>query len=152
MSCVFLAVEPLKRNPLHSFTGVLLVSLSDSSQTATQNGVIPDTISKVERFVRDGEYSNPLLGDFLALSSAIFYAFYVILLKVRVRRESRINMQLFFGFVGLFNILFLWPLGLVLHYTGVETFELPTGGKVIGGILVNVSGNATNLHRGTETP
>ena len=93
--------------------------------------------------MRDGEYSNPLLGDFFALSSAMFYAFYVTLLKVRIRRESRINMQLFFGFVGLFNILFLWPLGLILHYTGAETFELPSDSKAIGGILVNVSGNTT---------
>jgi len=124
-----------------SFSGVILVSLSDSSQSATRNevvSVIPDTISKVGRFIHDGEYSNPLLGDFLALLSAMFYAFYVILLKVRIRQESRINMQLFFGFVGLFNILFLWPLGLILHYTGAERFELPSDGKAIGSLLLNM--------------
>lgn len=126
----------------YSFSGVILVSLSDSSQTAAPDGAIPvisDTISRVRRFIHNEEYSNPLLGDLLALSSAVFYAFYVTLLKVRIRQESRINMQLFFGFVGLFNILFLWPLGLILHYTGAEPFELPSGGKAIGGILVNVS-------------
>jgi solute carrier family 35 protein F5 len=79
-----------------------------------------------------------VLGDCLALSSAVFYSLYVILLKVKIRQESRINMQLFFGFVGLFNILFLWPIGLVLHLTGVERFELPSGGSAIGGLLVNV--------------
>lgn len=52
-------------------------------------------------------------------------------------------MQLFFGFVGLFNILFLWPLGLILHFTGAETFELPSGSKAIGGLLVNVRGGTT---------
>lgn len=155
MSCAFLAFEPLTQHFCYSFTGVIIVSLSDSSQTVTRNdavSVILDTASKVGRFIHDGEYSNPLLGDFLALSSALFYAFYVILLKVKIRQESRINMQLFFGFVGLLSILFLWPLGLILHYTGAETFELPSDGKAIGGLLVNVSGNATNLHRGTETP
>lgn len=139
----------------YSFSGVLLVSLSDSSQTPTRNDVtpvIPDTTSKVGRFIRDGEYSNALFGDFLALSSAFFYAFYVILLKVRIRQESRINMQLFFGFVGLFCILFLWPLGLVLHYTGAETFELPSGSKAIGGLLVNVRENGRSPHRDAETP
>lgn len=114
--------------------------------------VVPETISKVRRSTHDGEYSSPLFGDLLALLSAVFYAFYVTLLKVRIRRESRINMQLFFGFVGFFNILFLWPIGLILHYTGAETFELPSDGKAIGGILVNVSRKATNLHRSAETP
>ena len=56
-------------------------------------------------------------------------------------------MQMFFGFVGVLNILFMWPLGLVLHFTGVETFELPSGSKAIGGLLVNVRGNATNLDK-----
>ena len=61
-------------------------------------------------------------------------------------------MQLFFGFVGLFNILFLWPLGLILHFTGGETFELPSGSKAIGGLLVNVRGNtATFYYESSET-
>jgi len=80
-----------------------------------------------------------LLGDCLALLSALFYAIYVILLKVRIRSESRIDMQLFFGFVGLFNILACWPIGVVLHFTGVERFELPTTGRAVAGLLVNVS-------------
>ncbi len=48
-------------------------------------------------------------------------------------------MQLFFGFVGLFNIIGCWPIGVVLHLAGVEKVELPTSGRVIGGLLVNVS-------------
>ena len=47
-------------------------------------------------------------------------------------------MQLFFGLVGLFNILFLWPLGVILHYTGAEPFEWPTDGNAIRGLLINV--------------
>lgn len=47
-------------------------------------------------------------------------------------------MQLFFGFVGLFNLLFMWPLGLILHFTGAETFELPSSSEALGGLLVNV--------------
>lgn len=30
------------------------------------------------------------------------------------------------GFVGLFNLLLLWPGFLLLHYTGLEAFELPS--------------------------
>ena len=113
--------------------------------------MISDTISTVRRSVYGEEYSNPPLGDFLALSSAMFYAFYVTLLKVRIRQESRINMQLFFGFVGLLNIVFLWPLGLILHFTGAETFELPSSGKATGGLLVNVGQVHTNMDDDAET-
>jgi len=48
-------------------------------------------------------------------------------------------MQLFFGFVGLFNILACWPIGVILHFTGVERFELPTTSRAVAGLLVNVS-------------
>jgi len=81
---------------------------------------------------------HSLLGDCLALFSALFYALYVTLLKVRIRSESRIDMQLFFGFVGLFNILACWPIGVILHFTGVERFERPGSGRAVAGLLVNV--------------
>jgi solute carrier family 35 protein F5 len=111
---------------------VLLVSISDSNSLVTSK---PQPIM-------DGpseHISHPLLGDMLALISAIFYALYVILLKVRIRAESRVDMQLFFGFVGLFNIILCWPIGIVLHLTGTETLELPTTMRIVSAILINVS-------------
>jgi solute carrier family 35 protein F5 len=73
----------------------------------------------------DRRPKNALLGDGLALLSAICYAVYVILLKVKIEDEERVDMQLFFGyvrslsllgarsshssFVGLFNTVFLLP-------------------------------------------
>ena len=48
-------------------------------------------------------------------------------------------MQLFFGFVGLFNIVVCWPIGIILHFTGVERFEVPGTSRVVVGLLVNVS-------------
>ncbi|KAG8704691.1 hypothetical protein FRC09_003381 [Ceratobasidium sp. 395] len=77
-------------------------------------------------------------GDLLALGSALFYALYVVLLKVRIGDESRINMQLFFGFVGVFNVLACWPIGIVLHLTGMEPFELPSSRKAWYAILLNM--------------
>lgn len=79
----------------------------------------------------------PLFGDFLALMSAFFYGCYTVLLKVRIQNESRINMSLFFGFVGLFNLLLLWPVFGLLHWTGVETFELPNDPRVVYMIVIN---------------
>lgn len=81
----------------------------------------------------------PVLGDFLAFLSAVFYALYVVFLKVQIREESRIDMQLFFGFVGLFNIFLSWPMGVVLHLVGIERFEIPHTRNAITIIVVNVS-------------
>ncbi|KAK4704168.1 solute carrier family 35, member F5, partial [Phenoliferia sp. Uapishka_3] len=79
----------------------------------------------------------PLLGDALALASALAYAFYVILLKVRIKNEARVSMTLFFGFVGLFNIFLIWPIGVILHFTRMEIWEWPHGGKLWLSIVIN---------------
>ncbi|KAI0271335.1 hypothetical protein BC834DRAFT_858956 [Gloeopeniophorella convolvens] len=122
-----------------SFGGVILVSLSDSSSASpvVEPSPVPTSDPPASFAPQSGHLS--LLGDSLALLSALFYAFYVILLKVRIRSESRIDMQLFFGFVGLFNILACWPIGVVLHLTGVETLELPTSRRAVAGLLVNMA-------------
>lgn len=129
-------------NQYSSFIGVILVSLSDNSSSDPAVSVPPpDTPIPIPPTVPERDYtpSSPLLGDALALLSALFYAIYVTLLKVRIGDESRIDMQLFFGFVGLFNIVVCWPVGLVLHLTGGEVFEWPEGGRMWGAILINVS-------------
>ncbi|KAJ2928962.1 hypothetical protein H1R20_g8261, partial [Candolleomyces eurysporus] len=117
-----------------SFIGVVLVSWSDSS---TKQPAGPASRPKTSQSTAHAP--RPALGDALALISALFYALYVILLKVRIKQESRIDMQLFFGFVGLFNILTCWPIGILLHTLGVEVFELPASRVVWAAVLVNMS-------------
>lgn len=111
---------------LLSFGGVVLVSLSDSSQD-------PGPYSMTRPF-----HLLPVMGDILALLSALLYAVYMIFLKVKIREESRIDMQLFFGYVGLFNIFLCWPIGLLLHIFGVERLELPSTGQALAAIVVNM--------------
>lgn len=91
--------------------------------------------------------TNPLLGDALALLSALAYAAYVLLLKVRIRNEARISMTLFFGFVGVFNILLIWPVGLFLDRIGVEEFELPHGKMLWASLLINAGITFVRLAR-----
>ena len=79
------------------------------------------------------------VGDGMALLSALSYACYTTLLKVRVGDESRVDMQQFFGFVGLFNTVFLWPGLLLLHATGIEPWEMPNDGRVWAIVLVNAA-------------
>ncbi|KAJ2328478.1 hypothetical protein GGH92_009854, partial [Coemansia sp. RSA 2673] len=77
------------------------------------------------------------LGDMLALLSAALYGCYTTLLKRRIGDESRLDTPLFFGAVGLANILLLWPGFILLHYSGIETFQLPRSGSMWLMIVVN---------------
>ena len=121
-----------------SFIGVILVSLSNSPP---KQPVHPDP----NALVLGETMSRITFGNILALLSALFYAMYVILLKVSIKAEYRIDMQLFFGFVGLFNIVGCWPVGLILHLTGAEIFELPHTKQAVYGILINVRSHRTCL-------
>jgi solute carrier family 35, member F5 len=112
---------------------VVLVSLSDSSE------VLNTTPSSGDSPINGALGRAPIVGDSLALLSAFVYAMYVTFLKVRVRAESRVDMQLFFGFVGLFNIFACLPVGILLHIIHVERLIIPSSKRVIAGILVNVS-------------
>lgn len=103
-----------------SFAGVVLVTRADSAQAGI------------------GAPANAPLGDALALLSAFFYAAYVSLLKVRIGSEERVSMPLFFGFVGAFNVLGMWPIGLLLHLTGTEVVQVPADGMTWAGIGVNM--------------
>ena len=85
----------------------------------------------------DNPPTNPLFGDFLALIGAFFYGCYTVLLKLRIQNESRINMPLFFGFVGILNVILLWPIFLVLHFTGLEQLQLPPNTTIWTMIAIN---------------
>ncbi|TDL28375.1 hypothetical protein BD410DRAFT_711487 [Rickenella mellea] len=122
-----------------SFVGVILVSVSDSSSKPVAEMPEVTAVPSVPEPSLPCHFINPVLGDSLALMSAVFYALYVILLKVKIKEESRIDMQLFFGFVGLFNVLLLWPIGLVLHLTGVEILEMPHGRRAWAAVLINMA-------------
>jgi len=77
------------------------------------------------------------IGDAMAFGSAIMYGIYTVVMKKRIGNEDRVKMPLFFGLVGLFNVVFLWPGFLILHFTGVEKFEFPPTGKIWIIVLLN---------------
>uniref|UniRef100_UPI00398E3C37 solute carrier family 35 member F5-like isoform X4 n=1 Tax=Pristiophorus japonicus TaxID=55135 RepID=UPI00398E3C37 len=94
------------------------------------------------------------LGSLWSLTGAVLYAVYIVMIKRKVDREDKLDIPMFFGdrrlrwrtggsvgprhqclplvivgsqgFVGLFNLLLLWPGFFLLHYTGFEAFEFPT--------------------------
>lgn len=117
-----------------SFIGIMLVTKSDVH--IPQNAHMPHGHEFKEPANRD-KTLEIFFGNMLALSGALFYGLYSTLLKRKVKDESRINMKIFFGFVGLFTLAFLWPTLIIFHKFGWETFILPTDPLVISIILVN---------------
>ena len=76
------------------------------------------------------------IGDILAVASAILYGIYIIFMKKRIGNEERVSMPLFFSYVGIFNMLFLWPGFFLLHFTKIETFQLPQTRRILAIVLV----------------
>ncbi|KAG5209834.1 EamA domain-containing protein [Trichophyton interdigitale] len=112
---------------LTSLFGIFLISRVDiSSSTDSKNGTFPNK--------PPGEV---ILGNFMAAFSAVLYGVYTTLMKRRVEDESRVDMRLFFGLVGVFASIILWPGFVVLHYTGLEPFALPPTKLVFLIVLVN---------------
>ncbi|KAK4127843.1 hypothetical protein N657DRAFT_565033 [Parathielavia appendiculata] len=112
---------------LASLAGVVLISSVDLSGANDDNrGSFPHKST-----------AQIAIGDAMAFFSAIVYGIYVTVMKRRVGNEDRVNMPLFFGLVGLFNVMLLWPGFFILHYTSIEPFELPPTGSVWAIIAVN---------------
>ncbi|KAI8886309.1 hypothetical protein K501DRAFT_321923 [Backusella circina FSU 941] len=105
-----------------SLIGVSLVSYSDNNDDMTASG---------------SSSFAPLIGDLLAMLGALFYGCYTTFLKLKIGNEDRIDMPLFFGFVGVFNVLLLWPIIPILNYTGLETFEIPMNATLWIVIILN---------------
>merc|ERR1719494_984943 len=51
-----------------------------------------------------------MLGDSMAILSAFIYGCYTTLMKCLVKDDSKLSTSLFFGLVGLCNVICLWPL------------------------------------------
>ncbi|XP_065369547.1 solute carrier family 35 member F5 [Calliphora vicina] len=81
-------------------------------------GVATITISDIQE-------ANFSRGALLALFSAFFYAAYLVFVKRKSDTEEKIDIPLFFGFVGLWNLLLMWPIFFILNFTKIEKFELP---------------------------
>ncbi len=106
---------------LASLAGIILISTVDLSRNFPHKS--------------QGEIA---VGDAMAFGSAIMYGLYTVVMKKRIGNEDRVNMPLFFGLVGLFNVIFLWPGFIILHLTGVEKFAFPPTGKIWTIVLVNI--------------
>lgn len=106
---------------LASLAGIILISSVDLSS--------PDNDENRGNFPHKTQ-ADIAVGDLMAFGSAIMYGLYAVVMKKRIGNEDRVNMPLFFGLVGLFNVIFLWPGFVILHLTGIEEFQLPPTGHI----------------------
>lgn len=114
---------------LASLAGIVLISTVDISGENDENrGSFPHKTPR-----------ELATGDSMAFLSAILYGFYAVLMKKRIGDESKVSMPLFFGLVGLFNVILLWPGLVILHFTGVETFQLPPTKRILTIVLANAA-------------
>ncbi|EDO17664.1 hypothetical protein Kpol_1004p39 [Vanderwaltozyma polyspora DSM 70294] len=121
---------------LISFIGILFVTHSDYYNYDYPPITKPHSLASLF----DGDSNSPfkiVFGNILALSGALLYSVYSILLKHKVQDETRLNMHIFFGFVGFFTLVLFWPIMLLLQYYNWETFELPSSKKVTIIIILN---------------
>ncbi|KAG5916154.1 hypothetical protein E4U61_003927 [Claviceps capensis] len=110
-----------------SLVGIVLISTVDLSGESDENrGSFPHKTP-----------SQIAIGDAMAFFSAIMYGLYVTVMKRRVGNEDKVDMRLFFGLVGTFNLLLLWPLFFILDWTSIEPFEMPPTAAVVTVIVVN---------------
>jgi solute carrier family 35 protein F5 len=117
-----------------SLIGIILISRVDLSKPDTGDATAAGNGGSSFPHKTPTEIA---IGDAMAAFSSIMYGVYTIVMKKQVGDESRVNMPLFFGLVGFFNLVLLWPGFFVLHWTGVETFSLPETQRVWTIILVN---------------
>lgn len=146
---------------LCSVLGIFLIyytELFGNNSDEDHRGDFPDKTSREKQ-----------VGAMLALLSAALYGYYSCLMKKNCVDETRINMLLFFGFVGLFStsctsqqaptyqaitdslplldVLMLWPIFFLLHHTNLEIFQLPPTPRVVVMVVSNsiISGTSDML-------
>lgn len=130
----FYSVERINRSKIYGiilcFSGVLIVTEVDSLSSDSSKPVSNSNLSI-------------LFGNSLALAGALIYGIYTILLKLSTMiknssLERNLNTHLFFALVGLSCLLFLWPIIILLHFTGAEIFALPNTRHILVLLLINI--------------
>ena len=71
------------------------------------------------------------------LTYAIFETFYKKFGTKKDDPASTLNGLRFLGYIGVHNLLWLWPPIIILHFTGVEPFEIPPSMELFGMLVLN---------------
>lgn len=128
--------------------GVMIVAYGDSSPS-NKDGAVGRGSTDAEK----SETDHRLLGNIIIGVGSILYGFYEVLYKwVACPPEGTsagrgiIFANTFGSFVGSFTILVLWIPLVILHFTGIETFEFPHG-RAAWMLMISVLANASEQNK-----
>lgn len=94
-----------------TFVGVIVNNLPSTSKDSP-------VLSALEK--------NRNWGNILALFGAICYAIFLIFLQQQTIKKIGYNRPILFAFIGLFTMIFCWPVLIILSVSDQEVLELPS--------------------------
>ncbi|KKY23441.1 hypothetical protein UCRPC4_g02889 [Phaeomoniella chlamydospora] len=147
---VFLLGDKLRWDKIVSvaiaIAGVLIVAYGDK---APKHGSHSGGGSKGEIDPEDAEASNRAIGNLIIGVGSVLYGLYEVLYKKLAcppegtsPGRGMIFANTFGTLIGCFTLLVLWIPLPILHYTGLEPFEMPRG-KTAGLLAISTLSNAT---------
>lgn len=101
--------------------------LKGAAVVTTFVGVVVNSLPSVQG---KSSGSSQTWGNLLSLFGAICYANFLVFLQKQTVGKQGLNRPILFAFIGLFTMLFCWPVLLYLHLSKQERLELPTSGLV----------------------
>jgi drug/metabolite transporter (DMT)-like permease len=138
---------------LVAIVGVLVVAYGDASPTkhgGKSGGAVGGTPKNPANDNKDAsEAKNRLLGNIIIGVGSVLYGFYEVLYKKLAcppegtsPGRGMIFANTFGSLIGCFTLFVLWIPLPILHYTGLEPFELPRG-EAAWMLAISVLANAT---------
>ena len=103
--------------------------LKGAAVVTTFVGVVVNSLPSVQGKSAGG-LSSQTWGNLLSLFGALCYANFLVFLQKQTVGRSGLNRPLLFAFIGLFTMMFCWPVFIYLHLSGQERLELPKSGLV----------------------
>ena len=131
-----------------AIAGVLTVAYGDSGQSKDDASRDPQCPAP-----EDGEAKNRLAGNIIIGVGSVLYGLYEVLYKKLAcppegasPGRGMVFAMTFGSLIGCFTLFVLWIPLPILHYTGIEPFELPHG-EAAWMLLISVLANASTLFR-----
>jgi len=93
-------------------------------------GVAACVLGNALTTVHDTDKNGPAetaWGDIVCTFSAFMYGVYTVNIRRLIPDEAAVPLPLFFGFLGLINMIMLAPIVVILHYTGQENLSTLSG-------------------------
>lgn len=75
----------------------------------------------------ESDGGDTITGDFLALGSAVAYGLYTVLIRYSIPEDGSVRVSQLFGFIGLANLVLIFPVVLIFHFTGASVIDSMSG-------------------------